>query len=233
MPFLRFSRDKRGYEHTYLLHASAKKGGLARLLYWYRTPPGLKVGRRPFDEAMRRALEKQYPSVAFDWPKLMDTPVPPPDVEHWRERRRAEKAARQARQASERELPDADGEADGHDEERDSPDHGQDGDGAPAAGESTPYVEGAPTGPAEAALDGNTVSPAVDGVGRARKRRRRGGRRRGQGASMSVPPSAGTTESAVLSEGIREPLTRAASEEAQDAGAPDHAETADGSDSPE
>lgn len=102
MPFLRFTRDKRGYEHTYLLHASARKGGAARLLYWYRTPPGVKVGRPAFDESVRHALEAQHPGITFDWPKLMSTPLPSPDVEHWRERRRLEKAARQARQAAER-----------------------------------------------------------------------------------------------------------------------------------
>ena len=103
MPFLRFSRDKRGYEHTYLLHAGSRKGAPARILYWYRTPPGVRVGRVAFDEEVRQALESQYPSVQFDWEKLTDTPPPPPpDVEHWRERRRLEKAARQARQAAER-----------------------------------------------------------------------------------------------------------------------------------
>lgn len=104
MPFLRFARDKRGYEHTYLIHASSKKGAPARILYWYRTPPGVKVGRVAFDDEVRRSLEAQHPSISFDWARLMETPVPAPDVEHWRERRRAEKAARQARQTAEREA---------------------------------------------------------------------------------------------------------------------------------
>jgi hypothetical protein len=85
--FLKFSRDKRGYEHFYLVHQTIRRGGPRnRVLYWFRTPPGVKVGRAPFDEDVRRALEKQNPNVTFDWRKLLDTPIPPPapDVERWR-----------------------------------------------------------------------------------------------------------------------------------------------------
>jgi hypothetical protein len=68
-----------------------------RLLYWFRTPPNVKVGRQPFDEAVRRALEAQNPDIQFDWQTILDTPIPPPvEVERWRERRRFERAARQA-----------------------------------------------------------------------------------------------------------------------------------------
>ena len=58
MAFLRFTRDKRGYEHFYLVEASTNRRGKtrARVLYWFRTPPGIKVGREPFDEDVRRAL---------------------------------------------------------------------------------------------------------------------------------------------------------------------------------
>src|SRR5882672_245690 len=73
------------------------------MLYWFRTPPGVKVGREPFDDGTRRTLEAQYPSLIFDWKKLANTPMPPPDTEHWRERRRLERTARQARAAEERE----------------------------------------------------------------------------------------------------------------------------------
>ncbi|HWF85240.1 MAG TPA: hypothetical protein VG222_10345 [Vicinamibacterales bacterium] len=99
MPFLRFSRDKRGYEHFYLIEPTTRRGkSRNRILYWFRTPPGVKVGRLPFDDQMRRALEVRYPDVKFDWQKLIDTPIPPPapDVERWRERRRLERAAKQA-----------------------------------------------------------------------------------------------------------------------------------------
>jgi hypothetical protein len=65
------------------------------------------VGREPFDESLRRALEAQYPDVTFDWEKLRKMAIAPPDVEPWRERRRVERAAKQARQAGEREENDA------------------------------------------------------------------------------------------------------------------------------
>ena len=100
MAFLRFSRDKRGYEHFQLVEPMTRRGKTrTRVLYWFRTPPGIKVGRDPFDAATRRALEAQYPSVAFDWKRIIETPIPSADVEKWRERRREEKAARRAKKA--------------------------------------------------------------------------------------------------------------------------------------
>jgi hypothetical protein len=76
--FLRFSRDRRGYENTFLLHASRQHGEKERprLLYWFRTPPHLKVGRTPFDEDAIRLLEDQYPDVEFDWTRLREAPAP-------------------------------------------------------------------------------------------------------------------------------------------------------------
>jgi hypothetical protein len=97
--FLKFSRDKRGYEHFYLVHQTIRRGGPRnRVLYWFRTPPGVKVGRAPFDDDVRRALEKQNPHVSFDWQKLLDTPIPPPapDTERWRERRRIDREMKHA-----------------------------------------------------------------------------------------------------------------------------------------
>lgn len=101
MAFLRFSRDKRGYEHFYLVEATTNRRGKtrARVLYWFRTPPGVKVGREPFDPDIRQALEAQNPGVVFDWRKIIDTPIPSADAERWRERRRAEKAEKAARRA--------------------------------------------------------------------------------------------------------------------------------------
>lgn len=108
MAFLRFSRDKRGYEHFQLVEPMTRKGKTrTRVLYEFRTPPGIKVGREPFDEETRRALEKQYPSVAFDWKKIAETPVPSADAEKWRERRREEKAAKRAKKARESETRQA------------------------------------------------------------------------------------------------------------------------------
>jgi hypothetical protein len=75
VPFLRFSRDRRGYENTFLLHAARLRGEMdrPRLLYWFRTPPHLKVGRTPFDEEAIRLLEDEHPEVEFDWSRLLET----------------------------------------------------------------------------------------------------------------------------------------------------------------
>src|SRR6185436_19937733 len=102
MAFLRFNRDKRGYEHFYLVEATTNRRGKtrARVLYWFRTPPNVKVGREPFDESVRRALEQQNPGVVFDWSKIIETPIPSADAERWRERRRQERAEKAARRAA-------------------------------------------------------------------------------------------------------------------------------------
>jgi len=85
--FFRFSRDKRGYEHFYLVEPVTNRKGKSRprVLYWYRTPPNVRVGRVPFDDEVRRALEARYPNVAFDWTKIVEAPIPSADVEKWRE----------------------------------------------------------------------------------------------------------------------------------------------------
>jgi hypothetical protein len=71
------------------------------VLYWFRTPPGIKVGRSPFDPDMRRALEAQNPDVAFDWEAITHTPIPPPvEPERWRERRRVERAFRESEESA-------------------------------------------------------------------------------------------------------------------------------------
>ena len=104
MPTVRFSRDKRGYEYVYLVHTPTKRGkpGRTRVLYWYRTPPGVRIGRQPFDDDVQRQLEKQNPGVTFDWPAITSAQIPPPDMtEYWRERRKAEKAAKAERRAAE------------------------------------------------------------------------------------------------------------------------------------
>ena len=102
MAFLRFTRDKRGYEHFQLVESSTRRGRTrTKVLYWFRTPPGVKVGREPFDEDTRRTLEAKNPGVAFDWKKILATPIPSADAEKWRERRRDERAAKRARKARE------------------------------------------------------------------------------------------------------------------------------------
>lgn len=70
MPFLRLTRDRRGAEHTFLMHA-AQPGERPRILYWYRTVPGVLIGRSPLDEEAIRTLEDQHPGIDFDWPAIL------------------------------------------------------------------------------------------------------------------------------------------------------------------
>ena len=68
MPFLRVIRDKRGYETTYLMHWY-REGNRQRskVLYVFRTPGGVRVGRHPFDPDILREIETQHPDIDFDW----------------------------------------------------------------------------------------------------------------------------------------------------------------------
>ena len=70
MPYLRFSRDERGYEHTYLLHG-LRTGSRPRLLYWFRTPPNVSIGRLPLDEDAIHAIEDANSDLTFDWVRML------------------------------------------------------------------------------------------------------------------------------------------------------------------
>ncbi len=183
MPSVRFTRDKRGYEYVYLVHTPTRRGkpGRSRVIYWYRTPPGVRIGRQPFDPEVRRSLEQQYPGVAFDWETIVNTPMPPPDMtEYWRERRKAEKAARQERRAMETEDG---GPVQG---ERQPQDAGNGfHDDAPPRPTSLPVSESVDTSVA-AELTAPVASPeagAATGEQATRKRRRRRGGRKRRGTS--------------------------------------------------
>jgi hypothetical protein len=91
--YVRVTRDHRGYETTFLLH-SARPGAPPRILYWYRTAPGVRVGRPALDEDAIRTIEDQHPDIEFDWPQLLEeASVTPPDVERRPERRRRSRPA--------------------------------------------------------------------------------------------------------------------------------------------
>jgi hypothetical protein len=70
VPFLRLTRDRRGFENTFLMHAD-RPGDRPRLLYWYRTAPGIVQGRSPLDEDAIRTIEEQHPDIDFDWPAIL------------------------------------------------------------------------------------------------------------------------------------------------------------------
>ena len=194
MPYLKISRDKRGYETYYLLEPSSDRSRQTRprLLFWFRTPPQVKVGREPFSEEIRQAIESQNPNLKFDWPRLMAIQPPPVDVQRWRERRRLERAARQAaREEAEPEVVTA--ETNGGEElpidDVDTPRHSID-----AAVDADPVehpnvgAESSPTAPAVS--DGRSSDGEASGPSRRRRRRRR--RRHGPAqpdGGSSAPPS--------------------------------------------
>jgi len=112
VPFLKLTRDRRGFEHTYLLHTDAP-GERPRILYWYRTAPDVAIGRPALDEAAIRQIEDQYPLIDFDWPAILALrdAMPPEDEmvpqgrdvrrerrgerrDEWRERGRSRATAR-------------------------------------------------------------------------------------------------------------------------------------------
>jgi hypothetical protein len=64
------TRDRRGFENTFLMHAD-RPGDRPRLLYWYRTAPGIGLGRSPLDEDAIRIIEEQHPDIDFDWPAIL------------------------------------------------------------------------------------------------------------------------------------------------------------------
>lgn len=120
MPFLRFTRDKRGYETTSLVHAFRARQGRTRqkLLYWFRSPPSVKVGRPALDEEAIRWIEEHNPEIEFDWPKILEsTPPPAPLTDEAKARRgrrikterrsaAAERPAPQRAQPAKKETPD-------------------------------------------------------------------------------------------------------------------------------
>jgi hypothetical protein len=68
VPFLRVVRDKRGYETTYLVHWFREGNRQrSRILYVFRTPGGVRVGRAPLEPDVLRQIEASHPGIAFDW----------------------------------------------------------------------------------------------------------------------------------------------------------------------
>ena len=94
MPFLRLTRDRRGFENTFLMHAD-RPGERVRLLYWYRTAPGIGLGRTPLDEDAIRTIEEQHPDIDFDWPAILAlSEVMTPEEEEAPKPQRREKRGR-------------------------------------------------------------------------------------------------------------------------------------------
>jgi hypothetical protein len=52
----------------------------SRILYWFRTPPNVKVGRAALDEEAIRLIEDANPDLTFDWPRILKAqPEPAPE----------------------------------------------------------------------------------------------------------------------------------------------------------
>ena len=65
------------------------RGGRSRqrILYWFRTPPGVKVGRPALDEEAIRRIEEQNPDIEFNWPKILEARPPDAPADEVRPRR--------------------------------------------------------------------------------------------------------------------------------------------------
>ena len=54
------------------MHAEKRRGrARSRILYWFRTPPGVKVGRAALDEDAIRMIEEHNPDIDFDWTRIL------------------------------------------------------------------------------------------------------------------------------------------------------------------
>jgi hypothetical protein len=77
VPFIRYARDKKGYECTCVMHAYRPASGPQRVsvLYLFRSPAHLRVGRQPLDEEVVESLEHTHPDLSFDWVALRKEPT--------------------------------------------------------------------------------------------------------------------------------------------------------------
>ena len=109
MPFLRVIRDKRGYETTYLMHWFRDGNRQrSRILYVFRTPGGVRVGRDPLEPAVQRELEARHPEIPFEWKVIREQQqVIEPAVEQRRRRPKSEEAAASVPQPSAPAAPSA------------------------------------------------------------------------------------------------------------------------------
>ena len=100
MPFLRVIRDKRGYETTYLMHWYPEGNRQrSRILYVFRTPGGVRVGREALAPDVLDDIEARHPGIAFDWKSVVaNRQFVESAPEPRRRKRRAEDAAAAAPQ---------------------------------------------------------------------------------------------------------------------------------------
>lgn len=111
MPFVRFARDRRGYETLYVMHAfeTGQEGRTRpRVLYACRSVPYARVGRAALDEAVQRRIETAYPNLRFDWPRLLkEAAAAAPRPDKTEERRGKKKGKQPKRPRSQQPAPEA------------------------------------------------------------------------------------------------------------------------------
>ncbi len=170
MPFLRFSRDKRGYANTYLCHSFRKDGVVRmRVLYWFRTPPDIAVGRPALDAEAIRDIEASNPDLTFDWEEILKAKPSPAPSDRGGQDRRERRSRRRGRGVSAGSGGAPAGESDT--QERPPPGPAA----APGASDAAATDSGlGAEGPA-GAHDETTGAPAARPGRRRRRRRRRGG----------------------------------------------------------
>jgi hypothetical protein len=87
------------------VHNARRRGkGQSRILYWFRTPPGVRVGRSAIDEDAIRLLEQHNPDVQFDWTHILK-PTPQIPTEPVREHRFEQDQDRGQRRKERRAFP--------------------------------------------------------------------------------------------------------------------------------
>jgi hypothetical protein len=91
------------------VHAERRRGSTRqRILYWFRTPPNIRIGRAALDEEAIRALEEGNPDIVFDWSKILEAqpqPTPVATPERGRRPRDSQAQSRRPRPSQARSRP--------------------------------------------------------------------------------------------------------------------------------
>ena len=142
-----------------MLHTGGRRRGKGqRLLYWFRTPPGVRVGRAPIDEEAIRLLEQHNPDVEFDWTRILKDPVPAESVRDAREPRDA-RDSRESRDRRERRQMRPPQDQRPRDDQHRRPRE----EGSPSRAAVAEYAEPAPAGDTE--FEGTAQSEAAGYLG--------------------------------------------------------------------
>ena len=197
--FLKFSRDKRGYEHFYLVAADdrpPRQDPPARALLVPHAAQRQESGASRSMPHVMRALEAQISRRPVRLGRrFANTPIPSVEPEHWRERRRAERAARRLQEDEDAggggrdaadtrtgSTPSAVAAGSGRADPR--PNRGLD-----AAVEIPNAVDASGTGSTEAGRRRTRVTPSAAAPPRPTPSRLRAARRTSSGADRSRPSS--------------------------------------------